>query len=467
MSIKSRIRAASAAAVFITSIVSLPAAAAMNPFDWDGESMLSSNWTYYVSDNVTVRGNFSLPENSIILLKEGASITISENSSLETLGKLYVEDGASVIVKGDLNIANGSELSVKGSLASSEKAQLSVKGNLLCHGGASVSLDGITTVAETADFIADCDLLLQGSFDSRAINNIYNGNVDIKGSASFSGLTIFNRNFTISENAEVVNNGLMTLSENCRYTMAGLFTNGTDGSVVDNRRIYDEDATTASRLSLYTGKQLRGIDVSVWQDKIDWAKVKASGQVDFAILRSSRGPLSAKEPAKADDMLYANLVGAAKNDIPVGVYHYCYGETIEQVKEEAQFVLSLIDGYDISYPIIFDIEDPWYINNGYSKQTLTDMAITFCEEIKNAGYMPMIYSYASFFDSHLDKERLKEYPVWVAHIDTDVPAYDGKYFMWQYSWEGSIDGIEGNVDLDYAYVDFESYIKENKLNRLG
>lgn len=467
MSIKKRIRAAGAATVFITSIVSLPAAAAMNPFDWDGESMLASDWTYYISDNVTVRGNFSLPENSTILLKEGASITVSENSSLETLGQLFVEDGASVIVKGDLNIANGSQLSVKGSFASSDSSQLSVKGNLLCHQGASVSLDGITTVVETADFIADCDLLLQGSFDSRAKNNIYNGNVDINGSASFSGLTVFNRNFTIGENAEVLNDGLMTLSEDCRYVSSGTFTNSTDGSVVDNRRVYDEDAATVTRLSLYEGKLLKGIDVSVWQNEIDWAKVKASGQVDFAIIRSSRGPLSATEPAKADDMLYANLVGAAQNGIPVGVYHYCYSETVEQVKEEARFVLSLIDGYDISYPIIFDIEDPWYIKNGYSKQTLTDMTIAFCEEIKNAGYMPMVYSYASFFDSNLDKERLKEYPVWVAHIDTDVPSYDGKYFMWQYSWEGSIDGVEGPVDLDYAYVDFESYIKENKLNQLG
>ena len=78
----------------------------------------------------------------------------------------------------------------------------------------------------------------------------------------------------------------------------------------------------------------------------------------------------------------------------------------------------------------------------------------------------MVYSYASFFDSHLDTDRLKEYPVWVAHVDTDKPAYDKDYFMWQYSWKGSIDGIEGDVDLDYAYVDFESYIRENKLNGL-
>ncbi len=467
MGIKARVKAAVAASAFITSIISLPAAAAINPYDWDGKSPLSSDWTYYISDNVTVSGSFSLPENSTILLKEGASITVSENSSLETLGKIFVEDGASVIIRGGMNIADGSQLSVKGAFASSDTSQLSVKGDLLCHTGASVSLDGITTVAQTADFITDCNLLLQGNFDNRAENSIYNGNVDIKGSANFTGLTVFNKNLTINENGNVTNSGIMTLSENCRYTMAGSFKNTETGSVSDKRRVYDEDAMSVSRLSLYTGKQLKGIDVSIWQGEIDWAKVKATGLVDFAIIRSSRGPLSAEEPAKADDMLHHNLHGAMKNGIPAGVYHYCYGENIEQVKEEAQFVLSLIDGYDISYPVIFDIEDEWYINNNYTKETLTDMTIAFCEEIKAAGYMPMVYSYASFFDSHLDLERLKEYPVWVAHVDTDKPAFDGNYFLWQYSWEGSIDGIEGDVDLDYAYVDFESYIKENKLNRLG
>ncbi len=466
MSIKNRIKAAGFAAVFITSIVSLPAAAAMNPYDWDGESPLSSDWTYYISDNVTVRGNYSLPENSTILLKEGASITVSENSTLETLGSIYVEDGASVIVSGGMNIAEGSVISVKGMLASDDKSQLSVKGDLLCHSGAAVSFDGTTTVAQTARLVADCDLLLGGSYDNRAQSSTYNGNVDIKGVARLSGLTTFNKNLTIGDDAEVTNSGIMTLAENCRYSMTGSFRNTESGTVTDNRRKYDEDAATVSRLSLYTGKQLKGIDVSVWQGEIDWAKVKASGLVDFAIIRSSRGPLSESDPSKADDMLYANLVGAAQNDISVGVYHYCYGETVEQVREEAKFVLSLIDGYDISYPVIFDIEDPWYQNNNYTKETLTDMAIAFCEEIKKAGYMPMVYSYASFFDSHLDTDRLKEYPVWVAHVDTDKPAYDKDYFMWQYSWEGSVDGIEGYVDLDYAYVDFESYIRENKLNGL-
>ena len=54
--------------------------------------------------------------------------------------------------------------------------------------------------------------------------------------------------------------------------------------------------------------------------------------------------------------------------------------------------------------------------------------------------------------------------MWVAHVDTDKPAYSGTYFMWQYSWEGSISGIAGDVDMDHCYVDFDAYTRKFGLN---
>ena len=466
MGVHKRIKAAGASAVFITSIISLPAAAAMNPYDWDGQSQPSADWNYYISDNITINGDFYLPENSSIRVKEGASITVAKGSSFESLGTVNVENGASFIVSGSLDIADNSDFNVMGAFSSAEDSKLSIKGDVLYHDNSTASLMGTTTIAETADFAVYGDMLLSGSFDNRASSSVYNGTVDIEGDVRLSGSSTFNGMLSISDSASVTNNGVVTLSDSCRYFMDGSFINTENGSVSDNRRLFDEDATSVSRLSLYTGTTLKGIDVSTWQGEIDWAKVKASGLVDFAIIRSSRGPLSEEKPMTQDDMLHKNMVGAIQNDIDVGVYHYCYGETVEQVKEEARFVLSLIQGYDLTFPVIFDIEDEWYKKNGYTKEMLTDMTIAFCEEIKSAGYMPMIYSYASFFDSHLDMDRLSEYPVWVAHINTDKPAYDDPYFMWQYSWEGQIDGIEGSVDLDYAYIDFPTYIKEQKLNNL-
>lgn len=466
MGVHKRIKAAGASAVFITSILSLPAAAAMNPYDWDGQSQPAADRTYYISDNITVNGDFYLPGNSSIILKDGASITVAKGSSFETKGIVNVENGASFIVSGELSIADGSDFNVKGAFSSGGESTLSIKGDVLYHNSSTASLSGTTTIAETAGFTANGDILLAGSIDNRSEKSVYNGTVDIEGDVNLSGFSIFNGTLSLSDNANVTNKGMVTLSETCRYFSDGSFTNTESGSVSDKRKLFDEDATSVSRLSLYTGTTLKGIDVSTWQGEIDWAKVKSSGLVDFAIIRSSRGPLSEEKPMMQDDMLHNNMVGAIQNGIDVGVYHYCYGETVEQVKEEARFVLSLIQGYDLTFPVIFDIEDEWYKKNGYTKEMLTDMTIAFCEEIKKAGYIPMVYSYASFFNSYLDMDRLAEYPVWVAHINTDSPAYDDTYFMWQYSWEGQIDGIEGNVDLDYAYIDFPSYIKENNLNNL-
>ena len=466
MGILRRIKAASASAVFMTSIISLPAAAAMNPYDWDGQSQPAADRIYYISDNITVNGDFYLPQNSTIKLKDGASITVAEGSSFETLGTVEIENGAAFIVSGNLSIEDSSDFTVKGAFSSDENSTLLIKGDILYHDTASAFLGGNTTAYETATFNTYGNLLFSGSFENRIPSVIYNGTVAIDGNATFTGNTVFNGNLTVTNNGKVTNNGTVTLTENCRYSMDGSFTNAENGVVTDNRMLFDEDAASASRLALYTGTTLKGIDVSTWQGEIDWAKVKATGLVDFAIIRSSRGPLSEENPMLHDDMLHSNMLGAMKNGIDVGIYHYCYGETVEQVREEAKFVLSLIDGYDVTFPIVFDIEDPWYQKNGYTKEMLTDMTIAFCEEIKNAGYMPMVYSYASFLNNSLDMDRLSDYPVWVAHVNTDKPAYDNQYFMWQYSWEGKIDGIEGDVDLNYAYVDFPSYIKEHKLNNL-
>ena len=157
-----------------------------------------------------------------------------------------------------------------------------------------------------------------------------------------------------------------------------MFTNSKNGSVTDNRRAYDNSAMSVETISLYTTDALTGIDVSWAQgDTIDWAKVKSSG-IDFAMIRSSRGRISDDYPMTSDTYFHENMKGAMQNGIPAGVYHYCYAETVEEARDEAKFVLSLISGYEISYPVVFDIEDQWYVKNGYSKQTLTAMAEAFC-----------------------------------------------------------------------------------------
>lgn len=199
------------------------------------------------------------------------------------------------------------------------------------------------------------------------------------GTARFNAKSYIGGKLEIRNNAQVINTGAMTLGNDCSYTLKGMFTNSKNGSVTDNRRAYDNSAMSVETISLYTTDALTGIDVSWAQgDTIDWAKVKRSG-IDFAMIRSSRGRISDDYPMTSDTYFHENMKGAMQNGIPAGVYHYCYAETVEEARDEAKFVLSLISGYEISYPVVFDIEDPWYVKNGYSKQTLTAMTEAFCE----------------------------------------------------------------------------------------
>jgi GH25 family lysozyme M1 (1,4-beta-N-acetylmuramidase) len=212
-------------------------------------------------------------------------------------------------------------------------------------------------------------------------------------------------------------------------------------------------------VTVYSGVY-KGIDVSKWQGTISWKKVKAAG-IDFAMIRSSFGD------SNVDERLKTNVAGCEKYDIPYGFYHYCYAKTVAEAKKEARFFLKTIKKYSPEYPVVLDIEESFY--NDMTRKQVTDIICAFMEELEDAGYYAMIYSYANFFKDNTTISRLTKYDIWVACWgDTDKlnSSYDYHYGMWQYSATGSVSGISGDVDLDYAYKDYASRIRKNGLNNL-
>ena len=204
---------------------------------------------------------------------------------------------------------------------------------------------------------------------------------------------------------------------------------------------------------------LRGIDVSKWQGDINWKKVAASG-IDFAMIRSSYG----KE--HTDEMLKKNVAGCEKYGIDYGFYHYTYAKSVSEAKKEAKYFLSRIKNYNPTYPVVLDIEEDYF--KQMSRKKVTDIIVAFMTELENAGYYATLYSYANFFRDHVDMSRVKKYDIWVASWGDEEKlnnAYDGHYGMWQYSSTGSVKGIAGEVDLNYAYKDYAAIIKKNGLNR--
>lgn len=201
-----------------------------------------------------------------------------------------------------------------------------------------------------------------------------------------------------------------------------------------------------------------GIDVSSAQGIIDWKKVKESGAVDFAILRSSYGWQEIGD-SQFDKQFKANVKGCEENRIPYGIFHYSYCVKPENARKEARYFLKAIKeaGANPDYPLWFDIEDK--TQAALSKAVCTKIASEFCDEIEKAGYRIGIYSYKNFLESKLEPWLLEKYDVWVAQVDVPKTTYKGEYTMWQHSWKGKVDGIAGKVDLDICYKDYIN--KEN------
>ena len=205
-------------------------------------------------------------------------------------------------------------------------------------------------------------------------------------------------------------------------------------------------------------KMISGIDVSKWQGNIDWSSVRASG-TGFAMIRSSFG--SEDVDVKFND----NVAGCQQNSVPYGFYHYTYAKSTAEAKAEAEFFLQTIQGYSPSYPVVLDIEDKLY--KGMSKKQITDIICTFTSILEDKGYYVMVYSYANFLTDKVDLNRIKGTDIWVASWGNDDKLreyYKGTFGMWQYSSTGRVNGINGDVDLNYAFKDYAHVIRKNGLN---
>ena len=203
-----------------------------------------------------------------------------------------------------------------------------------------------------------------------------------------------------------------------------------------------------------TKNLLKGIDVSYAQGVIDWEKVKASGLVDFAILRAGYG----KETSQIDDQFSRNYTACKQLGIPVGVYWYSYATTVDEAEQEAKVCLQTIRGKQFEYPVAFDIEEARCLLQADALST------TFCTALENAGYYTAIYTFKSALESNFSAAVKNRYDIFLSHIGVQQTDYAGSYGLWQYSWTGCIPGISGDVDLDYAYKDYPTMIQNAGLN---
>lgn len=212
-----------------------------------------------------------------------------------------------------------------------------------------------------------------------------------------------------------------------------------------------EDSDNSEIVTLQAGgtDHKAGIDVSSWQGDIDWDKVRESG-IEFVIVRSGyRGSVTGA--IVKDKYFDANVQGAQKAGLQVGVYFVTQAVNEAEAVEEASAVMEMCKDYKLELPIYLDVEGS---NGGRGDQidvtTRTDVCEAFCRTLENAGVQGGVYACRYWLQKNIDADRLNRYNVWLAEYRSN-PLYGGYYSMWQYTSKGHVDGISGNVDFDIYY----------------
>lgn len=208
----------------------------------------------------------------------------------------------------------------------------------------------------------------------------------------------------------------------------------------DGHRVSYDDPNYTYRL---------GVDVSYYQGAIDWGKVKAAGY-EFTFIRIGFRGYGEEGVIKTDERFHENIKNAQAAGLDVGVYFFAQAINEEEAVEEAAFVLEQLNGYDLQMPVVYDPESILHSDartDDVTGEQFTKNTNAFCETISEAGFEPMIYCNMLWQAFELDLSQLSEYPIWYADYEMH-PQTPYQFAIWQYTQEGQVDGIEGNVDIN-------------------
>lgn len=223
----------------------------------------------------------------------------------------------------------------------------------------------------------------------------------------------------------------------------------------------DADGTENTQLEFSRGNGKLGIDVSKWNEEIDWQEVKDAG-IEYVIIRCGyRGASSGA--LVIDPNFVQNIEGAIAADIPVGVYFFTQAVTESEAVEEASMVIHLIEDYDVDYPVFLDSESAGGSGRAddLSVEQRTTVHNAFLQTIAAAGYETGVYGSRNWLEKQLDMEKLSAYNTWLAEY-TEAPAYAQYYHIWQYTSKGTVPGIPTKVDLNLCYMKIDTSVNHAK-----
>lgn len=220
-------------------------------------------------------------------------------------------------------------------------------------------------------------------------------------------------------------------------------------SADSNLKYYNENGKAASS---------EGIDISSYSGNIDWKKVKESG-IDFAMIRVGGRGYGEKGEMYTDERALEYINGAKAEGIKVGAYFFSQAVSTEEAIEEADYVKSVLGDIKLDYPVAYDweiIKDDDARTDSVSASQATECARAFCDRVKELGYTPILYSPSRELYFKYDLSRLADIDIWYCEY-ANVPTFYYEFSMWQYSATGTIDGIEGAVDLNICFTNVADY----------
>lgn len=200
-----------------------------------------------------------------------------------------------------------------------------------------------------------------------------------------------------------------------------------------------------------------GVDLSEYQGNVDFEAMKNAG-VEFVMLRIGGRYYGDTGGMYEDKLFDANYEAARAAGLKVGAYFFSQANCAEDAKEEAEYSLNKLGGKKLDYPIAFDwenIAEDEARTDSVTGDELTAIAETFCDTIDAAGYKSIVYSNTQQMFVLYDFETMKDYDFWLADY-REFPTMYYKFDMWQYTSTGSIAGVEGTVDMNISFTDFES-----------
>ena len=203
---------------------------------------------------------------------------------------------------------------------------------------------------------------------------------------------------------------------------------------------------------------IKVIDLSKWNGSVDFSAVKAAG-IDGVIIRTGYG---VEHPSQIDKRFEEYYSKAKAAGLYVGAYHYSYAKTEAEAVKEAEFMLKIMAGKCFELPVYGDFEEQGKL----SKAVCCSMVKAFCDRLEKSGAWAGIYSYDTFFRDKLSADIPQRYTAWVARVENVKPKCvpEKDIGIWQYSWKGNVNGIKGDVDMDYCYRDFPRLITAAKKN---